>query len=897
MTQTTSESSTPPCSNDLINKIEAETPEGLPTKPKDAEGFERPVAWLGGRELVASLKLIILYSLFGGKLDSRDWMTGMFNPIRDETAQAPDPTRAEANEAVYSRVVETGQAAGEPEADEFWFDYVADSGDGQMPTYNIAYLCMRHVQLTTKEGERMLPRGKFLFIGGDTAYHVADYETLAKRFQAPFWWAYRDLVCEGEIPEAEMSTRRPIFAIPGNHDYYDVLDGFNRQFRRPSNGDDGQTSRDPLLQLPTFERHQEASYVALQLPFDWWLWGLDIERNEIDFRQETFFKKLDKDFKPKKLIIATPSPTTVFGKYLGKDKPLAKVFQAIGLRRLFLKDEEKEETDRLTKDECRLDLSGDVHHYARYWGPKTDRDGKEKPRGEQDKDRHWDNSYASVVSGGGGAFFDPTNTYLGGIKEQALYPTVIESLTAMSKEILDVSVIRRGGFVHYLGAFIGFIICFAAIVAPNTRETLFRYPKDLLPSSGIIVVGLVSVGISLVLLIVGNLVLGKVAVFKSVLKRIDRWIEARKPEAGDEPARVQKKIAINQAVVIWLFLVVTVLFMAPGILILTWRRPFLALSNSFLIFLATVWAALMVILYMQYTERLNGQANKRPLKKWLDYFPTWWMLIFAAVSFCSGLVFFGQSKASLPAFLFADMVFVTVVSLFLLGLIVGLAWLVGGERHDWKGKIGYVVMGSWHTLLQLTIPLVWTLSLLYLFRWQGIPTFERIFTFIWIVLLVVLILWASYWVFRRIGIRYVRKNYRKRLVATWIMFGLEMIVLPALYLFWECSERGVITTEELISMPLKWLLGLCLAGAFIGAFMSCVWFGWYLAVALLFNGHNNEAGGAARLEGYKQFMRIRLRKHDLTAYVIGFDKAQAEAKDLIPNLRLIDQFTLTVKSN
>ena len=159
-----------------------------------------------------------------------------------------------------------------------------------------------------------------------------------------------------------------------------------------------------------------------------------------------------------------------------------------------------------------------------------------------------------------------------------------------------------------------------------------------------------------------------------------------------------------------------------------------------------------------------------------------------------------------------------------------------------------------------------------------------------------LILWVAYWVFRRIGIRYVRKNYRKRLVATWILYGLVMIVLPALYLS-RGLKRSPITYLELIDTDLKWRLGLCLAAILIGAFMSCVWFGWYLAVALLFNGHNNEAGGAARLEGYKQFMRIRLRKEDLTAYVIGFDKAQAEGKNLIPNLRLIDQFTLTVKSN
>ena len=116
-----------------------------------------------------------------------------------------------------------------------------------------------------------------------------------------------------------------------------------------------------------------------------------------------------------------------------------------------------------------------------------------------------------------------------------------------------------------------------------------------------------------------------------------------------------------------------------------------------------------------------------------------------------------------------------------------------------------------------------------------------------------------------------------------------MISVPVLYL----------RDAEQVPLPesIWFRLGLCIAAALIGAFMSCIWFGWYLAVALVFNGHNNEAGGAARLVGYKQFMRIRLREDDLTAYVIGFDEAQAKGKDLIPKLKLIEQFTLRVKSN
>jgi hypothetical protein len=37
-----------------------------------------------------------------------------------------------------------------------------------------------------------------------------------------------------EEKEAELKRLRPIFGIPGNHDYYDMLDGFRRQFREPT---------------------------------------------------------------------------------------------------------------------------------------------------------------------------------------------------------------------------------------------------------------------------------------------------------------------------------------------------------------------------------------------------------------------------------------------------------------------------------------------------------------------------------------------------------------------------------------------------------------------------------------------------------------------------------------
>src|SRR5262245_27774214 len=140
---------------------------------------------------------------------------------------------------------------------EFWFDYAADTGDDQKAAYSLAYLWMQDLNLDGKK----LPRGQFLFVGGDTSYHIADYPTLTERFQTPFEWAYQDLITNNVNV-----AQRPIFGIPGNHDYYDALDGFNRQFARPHTpeGRQDRQGMTPQLSLPGFERWQTASYVALK---------------------------------------------------------------------------------------------------------------------------------------------------------------------------------------------------------------------------------------------------------------------------------------------------------------------------------------------------------------------------------------------------------------------------------------------------------------------------------------------------------------------------------------------------------------------------------------------------------------------------------------------------------
>src|SRR6185312_9066667 len=384
--------------------------------------FEKPVAWLLGLQLIGALKGALLYATYGKKLDPRDWMSANEISFDDETKS------------------------------EFWFDYVSDVGDGTKAMYSTAYVAMcrnlgtkldatvttlpansDECLVTTEPGPEFpyqLPRGEFLFVGGDTSYHTAAYMTLVNRFQHPFRYAYEDLAKHGLISNSD--PRRPLLGIPGNHDYYDQIDGFRRQFRTPTRKEgppppDRSTPENSQLSIPGFERVQEASYVALQLPFGWWFWGLDTEPNLIDRRQKAFFqglKGLKGKFPPDKLILATCSPSTVCGQLAAPENyKVAKSMTELGVGTPFLPSADaagsssvdKSSAASLREEQCRLDLSGDVHHYARYWGPTTT---GSSPRGDSTAPRPAADNYASVVSGAGAAFHHPTTTYDNEICEQ-----------------------------------------------------------------------------------------------------------------------------------------------------------------------------------------------------------------------------------------------------------------------------------------------------------------------------------------------------------------------------------------------------------------------------------------------------------------------------------------------
>src|SRR6185295_9536519 len=74
-----------------------------------------------------------------------------------------------------------------------------------------------------------------------------------------------------------------VFAIPGNHDWYDSLVAFSRLFCSPVLG----------RRFGSWRTRQARSYFALKLPAGWWLFGVDGQlQADIDVGQIAYFRRI-----------------------------------------------------------------------------------------------------------------------------------------------------------------------------------------------------------------------------------------------------------------------------------------------------------------------------------------------------------------------------------------------------------------------------------------------------------------------------------------------------------------------------------------------------------------------------------------------------------------------------
>lgn len=901
-------------------------------KPKRKErNYRSPVKWLLGRQLLRSAKGILLYAAYGKQLDPRDWMWADVFPKRDKAGALK----------FWQDQLLSRQS---PDEGEFWFDYISDTGDGSRATYSIAYLCLSDLYVTslepaelaadksvkmfdeiTEAADQKLPRGEFLLVGGDTAYHVSDYMTLAERVQNPFKWAYEDLIEDGGLGATE--PNRALFGIPGNHDYYDQLNGFRRQFRVPfrkdppygcleETDDPNKLAEQPQLYLPGFKRYQQASYIALRLPFDWWLWGLDTEVGQIDERQRQFFRGVReeaiKNHEPiNKLIVATSAPTTVFGKLANPDdKKATDAFQQLDLEQCFLPqpgadkkhrrgvngnyDLKTAGDEKVGPGQCRLDISGDVHHYARYWGPQAS--SASPIRSEATAPAPSATSYASVVSGIGGAFHHPSGTYVDEVQEQVLYPSEKVSTEEVARKIFNPGNIFDGGYVWLAGLIMAFCICFAATVTPSSRTFLNELFSAHWSAVLFSQLWYLRLGATLLLFSPLPLVLPFIPrISQSLFKKDARGAlgaDAKTPTRSDQSQYCDREIEATPERELWTIFAVALLLFGVGLVALyysrTWIAPF---GKSLVIHHTIIWAVAAVILSMRYSEFLTKKSHRTTIR-WHDWALTWALTLSGLLGVAAALWFFG--KDSRPAYLVSDLIFILIVEGAFLGLVL-LPVYAGGELCQPKRavvgealsvglKLRRALFGLWHAVLQILVP--------FLLARQIMLLAARPMTAVGLSVITLLLFPVAMW---QVGYFLLKKRLHKALVVAWLLYGALMLLASYLVAQWLGEPKPFFPIEQWQGW---WALAPAALAGIIGLVMSCVWFGWYLGVCFAFNGHNNEVGGACRIEEFKQFIRFRLTPTQLTAYVIGIKQPIARLRDdEHPRLKpeIIDVFHLCVK--
>lgn len=259
----------------------------------------------------------------------------------------------------------------------FWFDFIADTGDGGNATFAVAHAALRRELVVhdrgAEGGERVLPEGELLVFGGDLAYPGASHYDYQYRFLEVFQMALD--------PASRFApTREPrkfVVALPQNHDWFDSASTFCRYF----------VDHDKNLVLGA-RTPQKQTYFAVRLPQHWWLLGLDwAHTGDLDRHQfEAFAALLEPGASPgigrgDNLVLVYPEP--YWTRPLGGGAPDGYPHRYQRLEALI-----EQRGARI-----RLRLAGDLHHYRR--------ESIDDP--ETGADSHL------VTCGTGGAFLHPTH--------------------------------------------------------------------------------------------------------------------------------------------------------------------------------------------------------------------------------------------------------------------------------------------------------------------------------------------------------------------------------------------------------------------------------------------------------------------------------------------------------
>lgn len=300
------------------------------------------VRWFDPRQLLQTGLRAGLSRLFGEYADRRELQAALAR------SGVPEGKDAKPSSPAYRY----------GEREELWLDYTADLGDGFRPTYTQAWLLSRpelEIEGLRADEEEQIPteRGDVLVLGGDQVYPSASRSAYQNRFAGPYRAAFPWCLAE-PVPE--------LFAIPGNHDWYDGLSSFLRLFCQQR-------------WIGGWKTRQSRSYFALELPHQWWLLALDVQLGaDIDQPQIEYFREVARDMEDgDRVVLCCAEPLWL------KDEGDEQAYEPLAF---------VERNILPSGVEVSLLLAGDLHHYARY----ADRDsGRQR-----------------CTCGGGGAYLSGT---------------------------------------------------------------------------------------------------------------------------------------------------------------------------------------------------------------------------------------------------------------------------------------------------------------------------------------------------------------------------------------------------------------------------------------------------------------------------------------------------------
>jgi hypothetical protein len=228
----------------------------------------RKVAWFHPVELLRTGYHAWLSTIAKEYLDRREMLAALDGrtvpeATPGESVLTPGPGGAGGRADVF-------QLAPEIEArGEVWIDFVADLGDSWEATHAVATLLATPELTLHGSGERTRAAA-VVVLGGDLVYPTPTRDGYRYRLRWPL---------AGAFPRWTESRLAPcLLAIPGNHDWYDGLTNFVREFCQGG-------------YLGGWRLVQHRSYFAVRLMNGWWLWGIDIALDtRVDPAQQAYFR-------------------------------------------------------------------------------------------------------------------------------------------------------------------------------------------------------------------------------------------------------------------------------------------------------------------------------------------------------------------------------------------------------------------------------------------------------------------------------------------------------------------------------------------------------------------------------------------------------------------------------